>query len=316
VGTYHVDRDSGPSVRLTAELDTAVRDAEVVFLTGPIHKLRTYAMVLADHLSHGQIIVINNGRTFGALETRWMLSVGGCSADVTLVEAPPARWIDPHGATLNLTRTLDLPGAALPAHRASALGDPLNGPLSYISPLFSSALRSSFWDISGIVDIPALCLGGAAVRAGGPKIPMGGVPLPENDSFAHLIGEHQGNVIKDLISERRGVAASFGVRDLPETGDWVSLYVGGAKGDTARPVPGIDQAHALIRDGVIGSLVPLTSAARIAGIATPLHDAMIALASSVLGADLATAGRKLHSMGFEGDLNETRRALELAMEAL
>ena len=54
---------------------------------------------------------------------------------------------------------------------------------------------------------------------------------------------------------------------------------------------------------------------QIAGIAAPLHDAMITLASSVLGADLATAGRKLHSMGFDHGLNETRRALELAVEA-
>jgi len=48
VGTYHVDRADGPSVQLTAELDAAVQGAEVIFLTGPIHKQRTYAMVLAD----------------------------------------------------------------------------------------------------------------------------------------------------------------------------------------------------------------------------------------------------------------------------
>ena len=50
VGTYQVDRGDAPSVRLTAELDAAVKGAEAVFLTGPVHKQRTYAMVLADHL--------------------------------------------------------------------------------------------------------------------------------------------------------------------------------------------------------------------------------------------------------------------------
>ena len=57
VGTYHVDRPTGPSVALTAELDAAVSGADVIFLTGPIHKQRTYAMVLADHLSDGQVLV-------------------------------------------------------------------------------------------------------------------------------------------------------------------------------------------------------------------------------------------------------------------
>lgn len=67
VGTYHVDRDAGPSVRLTAELDRAVTGAQVIFLTGPIHKQRTYAMVLADHLAEGQVLVLPQARSFGAL---------------------------------------------------------------------------------------------------------------------------------------------------------------------------------------------------------------------------------------------------------
>ena len=58
VGSYHIDQAAGPSVQLTAELDRAVAGAEVIFLTGPIHKIRTYAMALADHLSEGQVLKI------------------------------------------------------------------------------------------------------------------------------------------------------------------------------------------------------------------------------------------------------------------
>ena len=43
----------------------AVLGAEVIFLTGPIHKQRTYAMVLADHLSDGQVLVLAPGRSLG-----------------------------------------------------------------------------------------------------------------------------------------------------------------------------------------------------------------------------------------------------------
>ena len=38
VGTYQLDRGSAtPSIKTTAELDTAVKQADVIFLTGPVH---------------------------------------------------------------------------------------------------------------------------------------------------------------------------------------------------------------------------------------------------------------------------------------
>jgi len=76
VGTYQADREGVPSVQTTAELDRAVSGAEVIFLSGPIHKQRTYAMVLASHLSDGQILVMAPGRSLGALETAWFLRIG------------------------------------------------------------------------------------------------------------------------------------------------------------------------------------------------------------------------------------------------
>ena len=85
IGTFHVDKKSGPSILTTPEIDNAVKGAEIIFLTGPIHKQRTYAMVLANHLVDGQVIVIAPGRSLGALEASWLLRVGGCNVDITLV---------------------------------------------------------------------------------------------------------------------------------------------------------------------------------------------------------------------------------------
>ena len=82
VGTYQVDRENVPSIKACAQLDEAVAAAEVIFLSGPVHKQRTYAMVLADHLSDGQVLVLAPGRSLGALETAWFLRIGGCTADI------------------------------------------------------------------------------------------------------------------------------------------------------------------------------------------------------------------------------------------
>lgn len=314
VGSYQVNSDAAPSVQTTAELDQAVRGAELIILTGPIHKQRTYAMVLADHLSDGQVLALSAGRSFAALETRWLLSIGGCSSDVTIVEAGPLPfWFTVTGSTLNLSNAAKTPVAALPA----ANRELLDGLTRFgAGPAALNVMKTSFADGSGLVEAPALLLGGAAAPQGGPKVKLGGVPLAENNTFRNQIGEQHTTVIRRMADERREVARRFGVRDLPDVDGWLDIHAGAASGDGARPVPGYAEALAILRDAAIGSLSPLISAARLVGVATPATDAMLALASTVLNADLATAGRSLPAMGVNGgDADTARRALENAVGA-
>lgn len=309
VGTYQVDRD-GPSVRTTAELDAAVRDAQAIFLTGPIHKQRTYAMVLADHLSDGQILVLAPGRSLGAVETAWLLRIGGCTADVTLVEVQGLPyWYRAEGSGLTLSQSAPMAAATLPRGRDQVL-DALSRYLPNLHPV-ESVLASGFSDLSAAVEIPALILGGAAMGTGGPAVPMGGVPLAENQTFAALIGADQMAVIHGLADERRRIAAVFGVRNLPQTEDWVSTFAGAERGAGARPIPDQQAARGLMRDGVLSSLVPLVSAGELAGIPTPLTSSLIAMSDRILGADVAAAGRRLETIGVSaGDVDQARRIFD------
>ena len=74
-----------------------------------------------------------------------------------------------------------------------------------------------------------------------------------------------------------------------------------ARGETpadSRPVPDPDQATAIVRQGVLGSLVPLVSAAQLAGVPVPATKSIIQVVATFLGADLASAGRRLENIGF------------------
>lgn len=310
IGAYQADREDAPSIRTTAELDVAVAGAELIFLTGPVHKQRTYAMVLADHLRDGQALVLAPGRSLGALEAAWLLRVGGASADVTLVETQaPAFWFTQNGATLNLSVAASAPAATLPSGRRDVL-DGLSRFLPNIEPA-PSVLASGFADGSGLVEVPALLMGGAAMTPGGPKIPIGGEALPENESFRALLGPEQERVVEALANERRAVAARFGVRDLPDATGWIDIHAGAASGDGSRPRPSHDHAKRILRDAAIGSLEPLASAGRAAGVPTPLTEAMIRLVSAALGADLAPAGRRLETIGVTtADVDDARRAMD------
>ena len=113
LGTFPAGRKDGPSIQLQPEFDSAGRGAELLFLTGPVQEQRAYAMVLAEHLSDAQILIIVPGRSLGAPESAWYLRVGGCRADIVLVEVRGLPyWIREEGATLHLTK-------AAPAARAA-----------------------------------------------------------------------------------------------------------------------------------------------------------------------------------------------------
>lgn len=310
VGTYQVDQDAVPSIRTTAELDRAVRGAEAIFLTGPVHKQRTYAMVLADHLTDGQVLVLAPGRSLGAAEAAWLLRVGGCRARHTLVEVQGLPyWCEARAATLELSTATPVAAATLPAGRDDVLAR-LKPFLPNIEPM-ASTVHSGFADGSGLVEVPALLIGGTAVGDGAVPVPIGGVPLPENASFRALIGEGQRTVIARLAAERAEVARRFGVRNLPSADEWIDIHAGTPRGDGRRPVPDRQEARALIRCATVGSLAPLVSAARVCGVAVPATEAMVTLASAVLGADLDSAGRRLEAMGVTAaGIDDARRILD------
>ncbi|MDB4223228.1 NAD/NADP octopine/nopaline dehydrogenase family protein [Granulosicoccus sp.] len=310
VGSYQIDRQGAPSIKTTAELDSAIADAEVIFLTGPIHKQRTYAMVLASHLNDGQIVVLAPGRSLGAIETAWHLRIGGCTADITIVETQGLPyWYDVKGVQLTLSHVDKVYAATLPSGRLDVIPR-----LQRFLPNLQAAdsvLWSGFADGSALVEVPALLLNGPAMSQGGVNIPLGGQALPENNTFRSLIGAEQRSVIEKLASERHAVASAFGLRNLPSCDDWVDVHAGAERGDHSRPIPDQTQSQTLLRDGVIGSLVPLLSAARLTGIDVPMSQSMVTLASSILGADVAAAGRRLDTIGIvESDIDSARKAMD------
>ncbi len=310
VGTFPAGRGDGASIRLSAELDAALRGADLVFVTGPVLKQRTYAMVLAEHVADGQVLALVPGRSLGALEAAWYLRVGGCEADVVLAEVQALPfWVREDGATLHLTRTRPAPAAVLPSGREDVVRG-LGRFLPGLVPVRSVA-ESGFADGSGLVEVPALLLGGPAVPPGGAALPPGAEPLPERDTFRALVGERHLAVVGAMAGERRRAAARFGVRDLPGTDEWLDAVAGAPAGDEARPVPDAAQARRLVRCAVIGSLTPLVSAAEVAGTDAPVTRAMRALAETVLGTDLAHAGRRLDTVGVgASDLDDARRAMD------
>ncbi len=297
IGTFRVGGDR-PSIEVTSVLDAAVAASDMVVVSGPVLKQRTYGLVLAQQVQDGQLIVVTPARTFGGLELAYWLGVGGSTADVTIVEVQSLPFdILEEGGTLHLSRRRPTPAAALPQSASSSI-ERVAGYLSDLTPAPTS-LHSSLTDASALVEIPALLLGGPAAPADRSARLPGAIPV-ESGTFAGLLGDRHRALIADLAAERRRVAASFGVRDFPTDAELIEAVAGTVDGDDVRAVPPEDAARSLVRDGVLGSLVPLISAADAAGVPAPTSRAVLRLAESVLGGDLSAAGRALDRIGFSG----------------
>ena len=310
VGTYQVDQAGIPAIRLTAELDAAVSGADMIFVTGPVLKQRTYSMVLAGHLRDGQVLVLVPGRSLGAIEMAWYLRVGGETAEVSIVELQDMPfWIRSVGNTLHLSKPPSLAAAVLPSHHTGIL-KALQQFFPDLQPV-QNVVRCGFSDASGLVEVVALLCGGPGFPEGGVALPAGAEPLPVRNVFRKLLGPRHLLLLASLAAERRLVAARWGIRDLPDTETWIEQYAGSEMGAGSRPLPDESQAVAMIRCAVIGSLVPLVSAARLAGVEVPVTQALIEMARASLGGDLVNAGRRLDAIGIPtGNLDEARKILE------
>jgi len=307
IGTYQTD-GNGPGIAVTSVLEDAVSSADLVVVTGTVLKQRTYGLVLADRLHDGQVLLVAPGRTFGALETSWWLRVGGARSRVTVAELSDLPFgVERRGGALHFRPGVDPVMATLPSLRT--------GVTDALARYFPSAgagptvMHSSFADYSGAVETVVLAVAGPALDEQ-PAPPPGTVPIAER-VMAATLRPGQIDLVARLVAERLAVAERWGVRDLPTPDAAIAAAVGDNSADGSRSIPSAPEARSRLRCAVLGSLVPLVSAAEVAGVDVPATRAMIDLVTALVGGDLESAGRRLDRIGIAADsLGAVRRAVD------
>lgn len=305
IGTFRVGGDP-PNIEATSVLDTAISGADLIVISGPVLKQRTYALVMAPYIHDGQVLAVIPGRTFGGLELLHTIRTGGSLADFRIVEFDDLPFdIEDSGSVITLSRRR--------APRVSVLPHAATSTIDRLRPFFPdlvampTILDTSLGADPPTVEVPTLLLGGPANPTDVRPLPAGAVPISPV-TFRGLIGPAHRRLISEMAAERRAVAKAFGVRDLPDDDAWVDRIAGAEDGDGVRAVPSPDAAAALIRNGVLGSLEPLMSAAEAAGVSAPVTRSVIAVAEVAMGTDLSA--RTLDRIGLGGrDANQVRALL-------
>ena len=285
----------------TTDLAEAVTGADVLMVVLPATGHRSLASQLAAVIAPGQIVVLNPGRTGGALEVRNTLIERRAPRDVVVAEAQTmlfaSRVLDDGICHIYSIKRF-VPLAAVPADDTAKAIAALNAafPQFYAA---SSVLETSLDNMGAIFHPGVTLLNAARIEATGGDF----------DYYQEGVTPTVARVIEQIDNERMEVAEAYGVR-ARSAQEWLAEAYG-ADGGTLREAvlnnPGYAGIkapphlnHRYIWEDVPTSLVPIADLGRIAGVPTPTINAMIALASAAHDTDYRREGRNAVSMGIAG----------------
>ncbi len=286
---------------VTADMGEALEKADLVMVVIPASGHRSIAMAAAPYLKDGQVIVLNPGRTGGALEFVHTLREAGCTADPIVCEAETflfaSRSMGPAQARIFRTK-YSVPVAALPATRTSEAMAAIGQVYDQFIPA-KSVLYTSMNNMGAIFH-PALTL-----------LNAGWIETTQGDFQFYMDGvtPSTARVLAALDRERVTVASALGIR-AQTAEEWLDRAYG-ARGESlyeamhANPgYAGIKAPnrlhHRYIFEDVPCSLVPIALLGRQYGVETPTISAIVHLASVVHGVDYWPRGRTPERMGIAG----------------
>mgnify|MGYP001096076222 CR=1 FL=1 len=284
---------------VTSNLAEAIEQAELIMITTTADAHLELAQKMAPLVHHGQIIVLNPGRTLGAFEfgnTLRKLS----DKQVYIAEAQ----------SLIYACRAELPGqariigvkdkvllATYPQRDTALVLDVVNS----VYPCFieaSNSLETSLENIGAVLH-PAVILFNAAT------IERGQGFFFYNDMTPAVAG-----FLEQIDQERLKIGEAFGLK-LKSVSEWVSYAYTGISGtnlcDKIRNNPAYYKILAptslhsrLLLEDIPTGILPFVELGRLAGVETPLMEAVLHISETLLQMKFTSNGRTLKRLGIEG----------------
>lgn len=291
----------GPIALATSSIQEALQGVDVVMIVTPSTAHYSFAAKMAPFLQDGQIIVLNPGRTGGALEFRQVLKSEKCPARPVIVEAQTFIY-----ASRMLTR-----------HRAHIFrvknGVPVSALPSFLTPGALAVLNNAFPEFTAGTNVLATSLEniGAVFHPALTLLNAGWIESTGGDFEYYIqgISPSVAKVLQKIDDERLALARALGIRTVSAR-EWLYLSYD-SSGDTlceairaTSSYIGIKAPstinHRYIWEDVPMSLVPMSSIGAMLEIPTPTIDLIIKLAEDMLEADYRSSGRTVETLGIKG----------------
>lgn len=290
----------GPVELATTDPGPVVGWADVIMVVVPAFVHGFMARVCAPHLRDDQIVVLNPGRTGGALEFHHVLRQEGVNAHVLVAEAQTLIYacrISGPAQVRILGIKRQVPVAALPASETSRVIDVVRRLYPQFVPA-ANVLETSLDNIGAVFHPSTMLLNANRIEAG------------EEFDFYRGMTPAVAGFLEVIDAERMAVAQAYGVRAEPAA-VWLKKAYGGIRGTTLYERIQSNDAYQGIRapktlhmryliEDVPCGLVPIVSLAETAGVASPASRGVVDVACGLLKRDFWTEGRGLGRLGLEG----------------
>lgn len=296
-----IPRGSAPIDVATSDPEEAVADADILMVCTPATGHQYMAQRCAPFLRDGQIIVLNPGRTGGALEFTHELREAGVRASVVVAEAQTflyaARLMNP--AQVRIFRVKNsIPVAALPAHHTPDVVRRLRVAFPQFVP-GDNVMKTSMDNIGAIFHPAVTVLNSARIES----------TRGEFEYYLEGITRSVAAILEAMDAERVAVGEAMGFRCLTAR-QWLYMAydaAGATLYDAINANPGYAGIKAprtldtrYISEDVPMSLVPIASLGRMLGVPTPTIDHIIGLASLLHRCDYWAQGRTVERLGLAG----------------
>jgi opine dehydrogenase len=283
---------------VTDNIEEAIKGREIIMVVVPAYAHRSVAESMAQYLEDGQKIVLNPGRTGGALEVRTVLKEKNIKRDIIIAEAQTfiyaSRSENPGQVRIFRIKNA-IPVAALPAYKTVEVLNKLRTAFPQFIP--GDNVLSTGLDNIGAIFHPALTI----LNAGRIEASKGNFQY-----YVEGITPSISLILEEMDRERVAVADALGIRSLTAR-EWLyiaydavgrTLYEAmqnneGYKGIMAPPT--LDTRY--IEEDVPMSLVPIASMGDMFNVPTPTIKAIIHLACVMHSCDYWEKGRTVEKLG-------------------
>ncbi|MFW6381276.1 MAG: NAD/NADP octopine/nopaline dehydrogenase family protein [Bacillota bacterium] len=286
--------------RVTTGIEQAVKGVDVIMVVTPAVAHRDLARLTAPFLEDDQIVILNPGRTGGALEFHNCLRSNGCQADVVIAEAQTfvfaSRVVGPARARI-FGEKKKVAVAAFPSTKTRRV---INRVISFL-PQFSpveNILKTSLENIGAVFHPAPTILNMARIEAGS-----------HFNYYQEGISPSVCRVLEQIDRERRQVIRKLGMEPTGAE-DWLRISYRTRGNNLYELLQNNEQYRGIkapqtlntryIFEDVPMSLVPVASIGEMYGLETPVINMIIDLANIVHDTDYREIGRTVDSLGIAG----------------
>ena len=294
---------------ISSDIQEVIHDCDIIMVVVPAHGHKFIAERCAPYLKDGQIILLNPGRCFGAIEFYKVINdyyKDKKLPDVTIAEAQTfiyaSRRTKPRSVRIfGVKNSVNI--AAIPSYKTKDVVNLIGEAYPQFTPT-DDVLKTSLSNLGGIFHAPIAILNATKIDR-------------KHDFKYYIEGvtEHTAAIIEDVDKERIAIAEAMGV-EVISARRWLYQTYGSEGADlyeaiqNTKAYKGIKSPgsinHRYIWEDVPTGLVPLSSLGKKLNIPTPMIDSFIYQATSVLRKDLNIdffkTGRTMEKLGLK-DMN-------------